>query len=211
MSDEAPIDWLEDEDTSPARIARIARFVRTWAGLLAALAMIVGGVLAIWAAHLLANADVGSRLRERSCDSSPLWPLILFVIAGLLLALAPRLLLLRTLTTIVSLRVGIALIAAIVPTSLLLITMPGTLGCSAARTIARWQLFGDAFTGNAGIALCVASAFGLGMALASALHVGAVLHGDQLEREQPTIVELAMQEADELERDTELRRFRGVD
>jgi hypothetical protein len=212
MSDiDGPIDWIEDEDTSPRALSRIGMLVRAWGGPLAALCLLLAALVALLAAHLLAHADLGTRLRARTCDASPLVPLALFMLAGALLTLAPRVLLLRTATTIVTRRLALAAISASVPAALFALSLPGTLGCSAARTIARWQLLGDALTGTAGVALCVATALALGSALMRTLHVGTVSAGDLLAREQPTIVEMAILEADELERDADLRRFRGVD
>lgn len=211
MSADAPNDWLGDDELPAGRALRAAQLARVWAGPLAAVALLAGFVLALVAAHELAGSDLGTRLRARTCDASPLWPLLMFAVSGACIALTPRLLALRAPTTIVTWRVSLALCGSLVPAALMVLTLPGTLGCGAARTIARWQLLGDSLTGTAGVALCVASALGLGIMLMHALHVGSVSSADLLEGEQPTIVELAMQEADELDRESELRRFRGVD
>lgn len=215
MSDLDPHDaWYEPELEDPvaeARGIRAARRLRRVAVPLATVSATASGVSLLAAASLLANADLGTSLRARGCDLSPLPALLLFVLAGALLVLALRLVALRRVTTALDLDIAAMLGGAAVPVIVLAASLPGTLGCGVARDIARWQLLGDSLTGIGGVAVCAAAALAVGVALAHVVTVHVYGVPNALEDAQPSLVELAMEEADELERDAQLRRFRGVD
>lgn len=207
-------DWLDVELEDPvaeSRGMRMARRIRHIAVPLALAASALGCIALLGAGSLLARADLGTSLRARSCDASALPAIALFLVAGLLLAAALRVLALRRPTTALDVDVFAALTGAWLPAIVCVAALPGTLGCAAARDIARWQLLGDALTGIGGIATCAAAALAVGVALAHVITIHAYGGEQVLEHAQPSLVELAMDEADELAQDEQLRRFRGVD
>lgn len=207
--DEESEDELVDVGDPPNRLGAV---MRRWSSGVTTTALVLALVALLGAAAALANADLGTSLRARTCDPSPLPALGLFLLAGVFVAAAPRAARLRVPTSFVTVYPPSGMLAAFVPFVLLLTSLPGTLGCELARDMARWQVLGPALTGAGGVALSVATSIGVGFGLVQMLDVHFLdATSRQLEREQPSLVELAMQEADELESDAELRRFRGVD
>ncbi|MCW2922658.1 MAG: hypothetical protein JWM98_62 [Thermoleophilia bacterium] len=180
-----------------------------WAWTLAALAL--GAAALVGGGLQLSGVELGTTLRARACDPSPLPGVALLVLAGLLLALGCSLARLHHDGSRLEWDVAALVVAVPVPATLLALTLPGVLGCDAASDIAAIGLVGDALVGQAGAMACAASAAVLGLALASAAHVTRVEHLAVGAAEPPGLVELAMQEAEAMRAEGFGQRFHGVD
>lgn len=180
-----------------------------WAAVLAA--MVTGAALLLAAGAALAHADLGTELRARGCSGSPLAALALFVGAGFAIALAPKLARLRHGVSRIVLDPGALLVAAPVPAVLLALALPGLLGCRAATRIADVALVGGALVGAPGIAVAAASSLALGVALSAVVQVPRAQGAGDGPAEPPSIIELAIAEAEAREAERDAEQFRGID
>jgi hypothetical protein len=201
---------LRDEEADDGgRGARGWRPHPWWAWTIALLAL--GTVALLVAGTLLEAANFGTSLRARTCDASPLAGLGMLACAGMLLAAAMQFARLRWDDgAVVTWDAGSLVLSLPVPALMLALTLPGVLGCSLARDIAQVGGLGDALVGTPGIALAAAGATLLGVALGAVAHVGE-LGGDGGSGPPPSIVELAIEEAEALRADEAAARFHGVE
>lgn len=179
--------------------------------LVAAAGLQVAGLAAAVAAGLaLDEARLGTALRARACDTSPLTGLVLLLVAGACLGLATTQV--RCRNAVGQWRIDLATPAWLLPAPLVLLaaTLPSVLGCASGVRIARWQLVGSGLVGTSGLALSAAAAFAAGAAVSCAL---AAPSGPRrvTREEEPSFVDLAMADAEEFEADDVASRFHGVD
>lgn len=177
-------------------------------------AVVVGAVLLaaaclVLGATRLDAATLGTTLRARQCDASPLMGLGFLLAAGALLVLAASLQV-RLTRPALRLHFDGGALAWSLPLPLLLLagTLPGTLGCRAARHVEDLVLLGDSLVGMSGVMLCASAAALVGAAVGSSVRVESTTwistgHDDAT----TTVIEQAIADA----QDPHAGRFRGVD
>lgn len=176
----------------------------------AATCFAVGGFAAMaFAGRALRAADLGTSIRERACSITPFGGLALLVLAGVLVAASVTAMRLRRGGVLVA-DPATGLIAAITPILVLLGTTPGVAGCRSAARVERWDGIGQALVGTSGIALAGAAAFGLGFAIVQAWSVERYIATAVVD-EEPSLIDLAIEDAEAYDVDPAARRFRGVD
>ncbi|MCW2960231.1 MAG: hypothetical protein JWM25_1727 [Thermoleophilia bacterium] len=180
------------------------------AGPLAVASTLAGLAVLLTAATQLGNADLGTSIRARGCSASPLAGLVLFLVAGALLAIAPTLARLRHAGAVPTWDRRGLLFATPLPLLLALATVPGVLGCQVASDLAGLAVVGGALTGTGGTALAVGALVLLGASLSVMLHVSWALLPLGDPAPPPSIVEQAMLDAEDFEHDPHTR-FHGVD
>ena len=200
------VDNYEDLD-DPAATGRLTRLWWVWTLLSAAGC----GVALLTAGVLLSGADLGTELRARACDTSPLPALACFLVAGALGVATPLFGRLRALGCVVVWEWSSLVLTVPVPAAVLLATLPGVLGCPLAGDIAEIGLIGEALTGISAVAVSAAAATAMGAAIAAAAHVTWAAPFTAMVEAPPSIVELAIAEAEALEADPAVTRFHGVD
>jgi hypothetical protein len=198
----------DDGEDAATRFGRSWRPHPWWAWTLALLAL--GAVALLAAGVLLHSADFGTSLRARTCDTSPVGGLLLLAAGGACLMLGMQLARLRWEESFLVWDVGSLVLTLPIPAALLAATLPGVLGCALARDIAQVGGLGDALVGTPGIALAAGASTLLGVAFGGVAHVGWTLL-DQGTAPAPGIVELAIAEAEALQRDEAATRFHGVE
>ncbi len=167
--------------------------------------------LLLVAATRFADATFGTSLRARGCDADLALALALLAAGTLLLALGWKVAALGERSAQLGWSLRPLAFTLPVPALLLALTAPGALGCAAARDLADLALVGGALVGAPGLLLCGASTALVGVALASVARVTSPLGAPELLDDSPGIVERAIAEAEALEVDDSVRRFRGVD
>ncbi len=204
-----PLDLVLGVELEDAPVARSWQPRPWWAWHLALAALgaaaLVGGGVA------LSNAELGTSLRTRGCDASPLGGLVLLLVGAILVTVATQLARLQHPSAVFGWAWRGLAFALPVPALLLAATLPGVLGCGLSQDIAGIGVIGDALVGAPGIVLAGAAAALVGAALGSVAHVTWMSPQIGLVDESPGIVELAMQEAEALEADRTAERFHGVD
>ncbi len=198
-----------DGDDHGAPVPRAWQPHPWWAWHLAFLAL--GAAALLGGGVALSNAEFGTSLRARACDTSPLPGLALLSAGALLVAIGMQLARLQHPSAVVGLEWRGAAFALPVPLVLLAVTVPSLMGCAVGQDIAAVGLVGAALVGAPGLTLAGAAAALFGIALGSAVHVTWLAPMVGLVDEPPGIVELAMQEAEALESDAAAQRFHGVD
>jgi hypothetical protein len=156
--------------------------------------------LLLVAATRFADATFGTSLRARGCDADLALALALLAAGTLLLALGWKVAALGERSAQLGWSLRPLAFTLPVPALLLALTAPGALGCAAARDLAA-----------PGLLLCGASTALVGVALASVARVTSPIGAPELLDDSPGIVERAIAEAEALEVDDSVRRFRGVD
>ncbi|MCW2949240.1 MAG: hypothetical protein JWN41_253 [Thermoleophilia bacterium] len=172
-------------------------------------ALVAAAVALLAGASRLASASLGTTLRARTCDSSPLLGLALFAVGGGLLVFSVTSHL-RSTAHQMPLRFERRSVAwaAPLPVILLALTLPGTLGCRAAQHFEHLPLVGDALIGFSGAMLAASAATLVGVALGGAWSAPtSVVAGRDHEDPTTTIIEQAIADA----HDPHSGRFRGVD
>lgn len=207
--DDVDFDGALDHDHVDAPVSRAWRPQPWWAwhaGALAlgSLALLAGGVA-------LSNAELGTSLRARACDASPLAGLAMLALGAVFVAVGMQLARLQHPSAVVGLEWRGMAFALPVPILLLVATLPGLLGCALGQDIASLGVIGDALVGAPGLLLAGAAAALVGVALGSVVHVTWLAPTIGIVDETPGIVELAMQEAEALQADAASTRFHGVD
>lgn len=138
---------------------------------LLAIAAGAASLLLLLAAGVTLSAnELGRSAVNPGCDASLLMGLLLLAAAGSLLGGARLLADLRFVHELWwdPIRLAVTVPA---PAFALLLAGPNFLGCKAAIGFERWAAIGDALLGTPGLVLAGAAAFGLGIALTSALRV----------------------------------------
>lgn len=201
-------DLLEDAGAPDPAVAgaHVARWW-AWSGSLA----LAGLVLLAWAVVELSGSQLGTSLRPRGCDGGVLGAVVLLAVGALALLLAIGLVRLRHPGTVLVWDVRSLAYTLPVPLVLLAATIPGVAGCTAARDLAGLPVLGDALVGASGIALAGAAVTLAAAACAATATVVLVVGDGSLEEQQPSIVELAIAEAEALESTRATERFHGVD
>jgi len=174
-------------------------------------ALLVGVVALLAAGVSLAQADLGTSLRARACDTSSLTGLGLLLVGGLCIALGSQLVRLHGEGAILLFAGETLLVTVPIPASLLGLALPGTMGCAAARGIGNLPIIGEALIGTSGVTLAAAAASLTGAAFASAAHVSWTAPRVAVARAVPDLVDLAIEEAEALKHDPTATRFHGVD
>jgi hypothetical protein len=196
---------LDDRpDDAPGRLQR-------WGAVLALACGVLGIVLLLAGSASLAGADLGTSVRARTCSASPLLGLGLLLLAGVALAAAPTLGRLRHPGAVATWDVWAVLAAAPVPAALALLSIPGVLGCRVAADLADWPLLGDALTGIGGLVVAPVALVLLGASCTLALHVSWALLPLADLAATPSVVERAIQDAEDLAVEQQATRFHGVD
>ena len=208
---------LPDDEAWPGEVdGELGAGGRSWrmpsvpAPFLLIASLVVAVVALLAAAAQLSAADLGTTLRARHCDTSPLLGLALLTLGAAALAITPALHALSShRVTRLRFRPTSLGLAVPVPLLLLALTLPGTLGCRSARSFGDAVLLGDALIGTSGVMLAAGAAVLLGAMIASAwqgVPVGGGLPGPD-DGLAGSLIEQAIAAA----HDPEARRFRGVD
>lgn len=201
------LDLHDDFDDAP--VARAWQPHPWWAWYLSVVAL---GILVLLGAGVaLSNAEFGTSLRARGCDVSPLGGLALLVAGSLITVVGMQLARLQHHSAVVGIEWRGLAFAVPLPLVLLLATLPGVLGCSLGQDLSTIALFGATLVGTPGLMLAATSATLVGVALGSAVHVTWLAPVTGTVDDTPSMVELAMQEAEALQTDAASQRFHGVD
>lgn len=209
MSDRvADLDLDDGGDHVPA-VAATWQPRRWWAWSIGAL--LLGACALLGAGLRFAETSFGTTLRERACDTSPLGGFALVAAGAMLTAFGMQLARLSADGAALVVDANVLALTLPIPTALLAATLPGVLGCSLARDIASLGLIGDALVGTSGLLLAAASSALVGVALASSAHVAWLAPQSAIEGTRPSLVELAMHDAEALQSDPAALRFHGVD
>lgn len=158
----------------------------------------------------LARANLGLELRARACSASPLAAVALVFAAGVGSALTGTFARCRSVAARLTWDPGTLPYTTLVPTLAMLASLPGVLGCRSASSIARIDIVGDALVGVSGLALCAASTLALGAVVGRCCcaDIGGTHAADV--NEVPSIVELAIADAEAFRAQGSGSRFHGV-
>ncbi|MBC7460360.1 MAG: hypothetical protein H7287_03260 [Thermoleophilia bacterium] len=172
-------------------------------------AVVLAAVCLVLGAIRLDSAAFGTALRARHCAASPLAGLLLLAAAGALLALAAALQVRLTRPTLrMYFDAGALAWALPLPLLLLAVTLPGALGCRAARHFEDLALLGSSLVGMSGVMLAASAAALVGAAVGSAVRPEPTTWMTAgRDDATTTVIEQAIADA----HDPHSGRFRGVD